>query len=106
MQRFPYASLSGRPDSLFLGQRGPLTPRGVQSMLTRYARAAGREGLEGLSPHALCHTFCKNLVDAGVGLEQIATLASHESLDTTRRYTEPSLRDLEKAVELISDAGT
>ena len=98
-----YSGLSGRPDRMFLGQRGPLTPRGVQSMLTGYARAAGREGLDGLSPHALRHTFCKNLVDAGVGLEQVAALASHESLDTTRRYTEPSLRDLEKAVELISE---
>ena len=29
-----YAGLSGRPNSLFLGQCGPLTPRGVQSMLT------------------------------------------------------------------------
>ena len=98
-----YAGLSGRPDRIFQGQRGPLTPRGVQSMLTAYAKAAGREGLDGLSPHALRHTFCKNLVDAGVGLEQVAALASHESLDTTRRYTEPSLRDLEKAVELVSE---
>ena len=98
-----YARLSGCPDRIFLGQRGPLTPRGVQSMLSEYARAAGREGLDGLSPHALRHTFCKNLVDAGVGLEQVAALASHESLDTTRRYTEPSLRDLEKAVEMIAE---
>lgn len=98
-----YTGLFGRPDRMFLGQRGALTPRGVQSMLTGYAKAAGHEGLDGLSPHALRHTFCKNLVDAGVGLEQVAALASHESLDTTRRYTEPSLRDLEKAVELISE---
>ncbi len=55
-------------------------------------------------PHAvLRHTFCKNLVDAGVSLEKIAALVGHESLDTTRRYCEPSHHDLEKAVNLIGE---
>jgi site-specific recombinase XerD len=49
------------------------------------------------------HTFCKNLIDAGVGLEQVATLAGHESLETTRRYCTPSRLDLERAVERIGE---
>lgn len=98
-----YGKRSGHLDRIFQGQRGALTPRGVQSMLSGYAKIAGRPGLDALSPHMLRHTFCKNLVEAGVGLEQVAALASHESMDTTRRYTEPSLRDLVKAVERIGE---
>lgn len=91
---------AGKRVHIFAGQRGPLTPRGVQNLLSKYAAAAG---LEDVSPHTLRHTFCKNLVDAGVGLEKVAALAGHESLETTRRYCEPSLKDLERVVELIGE---
>ncbi|WP_406701179.1 hypothetical protein V5E97_17445 [Singulisphaera sp. Ch08] len=30
------------------------------------------------------------MISAGVGLEQIAALAGHETLETTRRYCTPS----------------
>ncbi len=53
------------------------------------------------SPHKLRHTFCKNLIEAGVSLEKVAMLAGHENLETTRRYCSPSDHDLEAAVELI-----
>jgi integrase/recombinase XerC len=62
-------------------------------------------GLDDRSPHALRHTFCKNLIDAGVGLEQVAALAGHESLETTRRYCTASRLDLERAVERIGESG-
>jgi site-specific recombinase XerD len=48
-------------------------------------------------------SFCKNLLNAGVGLEQVATLAGHTSLETTRRYCTPSLQELEQAVTRLSD---
>ena len=54
--------------------------------------------LEGVTAHTLRHSFAKNLVDAGTPLDQVATLLGHESLDTTRIYTQPSERDLEPAV--------
>ena len=62
------------------GQRGPLTERGIQARLAKYAVDAK---IEDLSPHVLRHTWCKNLADAGVRLEVIAALAGHESLETT-----------------------
>ena len=83
---------------VFMGQRGPMTPRGVESMLKKYVQ---HTDLEDVSPHSLRHTFCKNLVDAGVGLEKVAALAGHENLETTRRYCTPSPQDLAQAVELI-----
>lgn len=95
-----YHRHAGQRSSIFAGQRGPLTPRGVQNLLSKYVTAAG---LEEVSPHTLRHTFCKSLVDAGVGLEKIAALAGHESLETTRRYCEPSLKDLQRVVELIGE---
>ena len=45
--------------------------------------------LEEVTPHTLRHTFGKNLVDAGVPLDWVASLLGHESVDTTRTYTIP-----------------
>ena len=95
-----YGEHAGKATPIFVGQRGPLTPRGFQILLAPYVRVAG---LKDVTPHSLRHTFCKNLVNAGVSLEKIAALAGHESLETTRRYCEPSLQDLQQAVEVISE---
>ena len=55
--------------------------------------------LEDVTAHMLRHSFAKNLVDSGTPLNQVATLLGHESLDTSRIYTQPSERDLERAVQ-------
>jgi integrase/recombinase XerC len=94
-----HALYAGKRMPIFMGQRGPLTPRGVQSMICRYAMGIGLD----ITPHTLRHTFCKDLVNAGVGLEKVAALAGHESMQSTRRYCEPSLKDLEIVVELIGE---
>jgi len=95
-----YLDKAGTQSYVFIGQRGPMTPRGVESMLKKYVHLAE---LDDVSPHSLRHTFCKNLIDAGVGLEKVAALAGHENLETTRRYCEPDHHDLEAAVELIGE---
>jgi integrase/recombinase XerC len=84
-----------KSDRLFLGQRGPMGEWGVHELVKKYAYQAR---LEDVTAHTLRHTFAKNLVDAGVPLDQVATLLGHESLDTTRVYTKPSEKDLEQAV--------
>jgi len=95
-----YKQQAGKKEWVFVGQRGKLTPRGIQILFRKYADSIK---LNSLSPHSLRHTFCKNLLNAGISLEKIAILAGHESLDTTRIYLEPSLKDLEGAVEAISE---
>ena len=45
---------------------------------------------ERLTPHVLRHSFAKNLIDAGVGLEKVAALLGHSNLNTTRIYVTPS----------------
>jgi site-specific recombinase XerD len=82
-------------ERLFSGQRGPLSEPGINYLVTKYAYQAR---LEDCTPHTLRHTFGKTLVDGGVPLDQVATLMGHESLDTTKVYTRPSKRDLERAV--------
>jgi integrase/recombinase XerC len=92
-----YLSLRPEGEALFLGQRGEAVQvKTVQRAVTRFARAAG---LKNVTPHTLRHTFAKTLIDNGVGLEKVAALLGHESLNTTRIYTTPGMQDLEQAVE-------
>ena len=100
LQNLGYRQHQGELNQIFLGQRGPLTPRGVESLFRKYV---ARTELSEVTPHKLRHTFCKNLIEAGVSLEKVAMLAGHENLETTRRYCSPSDHDLEAAVALISE---
>jgi len=77
-----------------------MSSTGIQLIIRKYGYQAK---ISKLYPHALRHTFCKNLVNAEVSLEKIALLAGHDSLETTRRYCEPSQKDLQDAVELIGE---
>ena len=93
------ASHPGGPWLFFSRQRACLSARSAERIVSRYARLAG---LEGVTAHALRHTFCKMLVDAGESLDRVATLAGHANLTTTARYTRPSMADLERAVSKLT----
>ncbi len=77
-----------------------ISGRSIQRILQRYAQQAG---LDELTPHMLRHSFAKNLANRGVGLEKIAMLLGHSSLNTTRMYITPDLNDLEAAVEQLEE---
>ncbi len=74
-----------------------LTPSGAYRRLAEMGRRAGVE----VHPHTLRHTLAKNLVDAGVGLHEVAALLGHSSLNTTRVYVTPGERDLERAMGVL-----
>jgi site-specific recombinase XerD len=76
-----------------------LSSRSVQRVVLRIGNDAG---LERLTPHVLRHTFGKNLIDSGVGIEKVAALLGHANLNTTRIYITPNQSDLEKAVDQLS----
>jgi site-specific recombinase XerD len=95
-----YTNNIGTNERIFKGQRGHLTPRGIQIMLKKITESSK---LKNVTPHQLRHTFCKNLVNMSVGLEKVAFLAGHESLDITKIYCKPSMSDLQEAVELIGE---
>ena len=97
------AYLAVRPhvadDHLFIGQRGRgLSEQAVWYLVAKYARQAG---LDDVSPHTLRHTFGKQLLDATKDLVAVAALLGHEKLETTAIYTQPSERDLARAVALL-----
>jgi integrase/recombinase XerD len=45
-----------------------------------------------------------SLIDQRVEIQNVAALAGHESMETTRRYTAHSKKELRKAVDLINYA--
>lgn len=100
LHQLQYERHAGTQHALFQGQRGTLTPAGLQRIVAKYGT---RAGIQPLSPHSLRHTFCKNLVDARVSLETIARLAGHAHIQTTRRYCEPDWQDLERAVTVMAN---
>ena len=98
-----YERNAGKKRHLLQGQRGPLVSRSLQRIVGKYAKQAG---LATLSPHSFRHTFCKNLVDAQIGLETVARLAGHTRIETTKLYCQPSWQDLERAVAVLAKSGS
>lgn len=95
------ASWSTWPDGhLFLGQRGPLTERGIREIIAKLGQAAKLSSP--LGPHDLRHTFAKSLLDpAAYGLDHppmplpaIQQLLGHADIATTTIYTRVSADDL------------
>ena len=68
-------------------------------------RAAGREDeaarLDGVTWHALRHTFASRLVAAGVDLRTVQELGGWKTLSMVQRYAHLSLGHLAAAVEKI-----
>jgi site-specific recombinase XerD len=85
---------------LFLGQRGPLTERGIREIIAKLGQAAKLSSP--LEPHDLRHTFAKSLLDpAAYGLDRppmplpaIQQLLGHADIATMTIYTRVSVDDL------------
>jgi site-specific recombinase XerD len=82
--------------ALFLNLKGRrLSTRAIDLVL----RQLGREAKVELSAHVLRHTCLTNLIRRGNDLVLVAEVAGHRRLETTRRYSLPSLEDRERAME-------
>ena len=95
---------------VFVSERsGKLAERALNHMFDVYLercglleRSADGAKLEGQhSCHSLRHTFCKDLANKGIPIEQIKELAGHDSIQTTAIYIQSSGHDLRKAVNRI-----
>jgi site-specific recombinase XerD len=83
-------------DALFLNPQGKrLTTASLDLIVRKIGQSCGVP----ISAHVLRHTCLTNLVRNGNDLIVVAEIGGHKRLETTRRYTLPTLSDKERAVE-------
>lgn len=72
--------------ALFVNDKRPhnrLTPGGIRVMLNRIGKIAG---VDHVHPHKFRRTELTELVNRGMSIEQVKTLAGHEKIETTMGY--------------------
>lgn len=97
------AYLETRPpvdsNRVFVGERGPLTDKGVRALCDKYSAICGFK----LHPHLLRHTMAHQFLDDNPGdLVALAQILGHERLDTTKRYVQRTEQQLSEAAERLS----
>ncbi len=93
------------PDApVFKSRKGSarLTPRGVQDVLTKYARPLGMH----ISPHQLRHSFATDALARGNQIPAVQATLGHRSAATTLLYATSSPEDLRRVVERESQDGS
>ncbi|WP_290721374.1 MULTISPECIES: tyrosine-type recombinase/integrase [Exiguobacterium] len=83
---------------MFYSKRSPqMTTRAVQHIVQRLSNDTGID----FTVHQLRHTFAKNVADSTGRIEAVSSLLGHTSIQTTKRYIEPSMKELQAYVSEV-----
>jgi len=91
---------------LFPGRKAgkPMTTRQLEPLVPR-GGGRGRDP-EGVTLHALRHSFATHLLERGTNIRIIQALLGHDKLDTTARYTRVAtgmIAGIESPLDLLSE---
>jgi len=70
----------------------PLTPRSIERLVQKYARAAGIT--KPVTPHTLRHSYATDLLQNGADIRSVQTMLGHSSITTTQIYTHITDKEL------------
>jgi site-specific recombinase XerD len=98
----PFAFPSGRGKSM--------TRQNINLILNDLVKAAIPKcpslAKKNVTPHTVRHSTAMHLLQSGVDITVIALWLGHESIETTHIYVEADLEMKEKAINLVSPAGS